>query len=213
MRLTVYPCSLNHSIISIHAPRVRCDHDGSWCCLHISIFQSTHLVWGATSMWQGFYEVVCISIHAPRVRCDLQWYTKLLVEVYFNPRTSCEVRPDCYRLLQWTCRFQSTHLVWGATRIGHNKRWIRHISIHAPRVRCDPQAFLTQLRYCHFNPRTSCEVRQKFHNSIQCRFNFNPRTSCEVRLGSNEGQSIYSYFNPRTSCEVRHIYIHRFTGA
>ncbi len=55
-----------------------------------------------------------ISIHAPQTRCDwlfLMDYNRL---VYFNPRTSNEVRPksetDADKLV-----FQSTHLKRGAT--------------------------------------------------------------------------------------------------
>ena len=97
--------------ISIHAPRVRCDHENT----------------------RGVVTANTISIHAPRVRCDLDktqnnyrfWYfnprtscevrrsmhTPPSVACNFNPRTSCEVRLKPDFLLLWSCIFQSTHLV------------------------------------------------------------------------------------------------------
>ena len=169
--------------ISIHAPRVRCDISSRFLkhwLLYFNprtscevrryidmddtrdkIFQSTHLVWGATisAFLSGI--VIYISIHAPRVRCDdlspfllqyffefqsthLVWGATFLSRIYnfrcfyFNPRTSCEVRPRFSRFFIAASSFQSTHLVWGATWIlksGGKRKW-------------------------HFNPRTSCEVRQ-----------------------------------------------------
>ena len=103
---------------------------------------------------------------------------------------------------------------------------ILNISIHAPRVRCDASVHRIRLRHCHFNPRTSCEVRLSFVRKETVNYYFNPRTSCEVRpcfqSQCNETllfQSTHlvwgatlswdwlylsiSDFNPRTSCEVR----------
>ena len=125
------------------------------------IFQSTHLVWGATTWLKTNRENKYISIHAPRVRCDtLSWRPDYGLW-NFNPRTSCEVRPwplsivrscsnisihaprvRCDRIIldnsDTTGIFQSTHLVWGAT-IGGKIMTMEEIkiSIHAPRVRCD----------------------------------------------------------------------------
>ena len=133
------------------------------------LFQSTHLVWGAT--YYRNESVVCwaISIHAPRVRCDKLLTLKLRTHYYFNPRTSCEVRPDVPRLAALFTRisihaprvrcdffyciffhfhliFQSTHLVWGATSGGY------HLKIWSS----------------HFNPRTSCEVRPPIVHRLKC---------------------------------------------
>ena len=57
--------------ISIHAPRVRCDKNSLKPSTVKLIFQSTHLVWGATKSLMLDYASTDISIHAPRVRCDL----------------------------------------------------------------------------------------------------------------------------------------------
>ena len=102
------------------------------------LFQSTHLVWGATKYllflfcmylyfnprtscevrhfafhfcWKGNI----ISIHAPRVRCDNTKKNQIASVKYFNPRTSCEVRPSTFLFTSPVTVFQSTHLVWGAT--------------------------------------------------------------------------------------------------
>ena len=147
-------------IISIHAPRVRCDDEmahGVTCnyyfnprtscevrrALHcnafwFSLFQSTHLVWGATWLYRLTITVITISIHAPRVRCDFLHFLLLSIVCYFNPRTSCEVRPLPFYWRNRISKFQSTHLVWGAT--------LNHSDL--------------LLLLLYFNPRTSCEVRQ-----------------------------------------------------
>ncbi len=101
-------------------------------------FQSTHLVWGATSQTKRFTWFIFISIHAPRVRCDVILYTMKIYNKYFNPRTSCEVRPILCSFYGAFWKFQSTHLVWGAT--------------------CSKS--IKKGHHVNFNPRTSCEVRQ-----------------------------------------------------
>ena len=124
------------------------------------VFQSTHLVWGATLTSESFDQTWQISIHAPRVRCDRIFLMKTTLYMYFNPRTSCEVRLDSVgamiydifisihaprvrcdknfspmQTIRW--QFQSTHLVWGATNAYIRPYGAVYISIHAPRVRCD----------------------------------------------------------------------------
>ena len=84
-------------------------------------------------------EELKISIHAPRVRCDHMTSLHRSLLVYFNPRTSCEVR-------------LSTLLIWLEVLI---------ISIHAPRVRCDICRASISIQVEYFNPRTSCEVRRR----------------------------------------------------
>ena len=84
IRLAQYPVI----IISIHAPRVRCDKE-----------------------FQTFFTYLTISIHAPRVRCDTLNNFLFVRYVYFNPRTSCEVRLNRFLFSVVTDKFQSTHLV------------------------------------------------------------------------------------------------------
>ena len=83
-----------------------------------------------------------ISIHAPLARCDYWGWQGRARCHYFNPRTSCEVRPETLLRRFITLRFQSTHLLRGAT---------------SDRGGCGSQTG-------HFNPRTSCEVRP----SVSC---------------------------------------------
>ena len=101
--------------ISIHAPRVRCDRDNrrlaEWILnfnprtscevrpllgalrLTISIFQSTHLVWGATAVTLPDQEKDLISIHAPRVRCDFYncqcYFCTSFISIH-APRVRCD---------------------------------------------------------------------------------------------------------------------------
>ena len=101
------------------------------------LFQSTHLMRGATGIGIDFFNKYHISIHAPHARCDC-WLKRAAEELaYFNPRTSCEVRP----------------------RSPRNVRSGRHFN---PRTSCE----VRQVGECYcddcynFNPRTSCEVRR-----------------------------------------------------
>ena len=193
-------------IISIHAPRVRCDAYIVMGVLNHLSFQSTHLVWGAT-----FYSALptwkhSISIHAPRVRCDSSDLVMISPFFYFNPRTSCEVR----------------HI----SSFSNRKELI--ISIHAPRVRCDFVSWLVLYLVSYFNPRTSCEVRHKLFIPLRIAYIsiHAPRVRCDIEqcwhseCGSAFQSthlvwgatlcwliiwSIFFYFNPRTSCEVRRL--------
>ena len=83
----------------------------------VFIFQSTHLVWGATSPLSNMVSTTSISIHAPRVRCDVRGllnHWKSFISIH-APRVRCDI---WFRLSASTpCKFQSTHLVWGATSV------------------------------------------------------------------------------------------------
>ena len=168
------------------------------------IFQSTHLVWGATKDVMGFSASLSISIHAPRVRCDyffLQFFKRhdnfnprtscevrllfFLGEsqcVHFNPRTSCEVRLQRFVIVncifhfnpRTSCEVRPPKPPWN-----FHKQWI---SIHAPRVRCDfpsGNGWILSKRISIHAPRVRCDSRN--HCSSVQRMYFNPRTSCEVR--------------------------------
>ena len=103
-------------LISIHAPRVGCDMLLSSMTLSTKRFQSTHPGWGAT-------------LYHPRIlysRCKFQsthpgWGATWLATTYVI-----------------TLQFQSTHPGWGATSLNIYAAQKFAISIHAPRVGCDP---------------------------------------------------------------------------
>ena len=80
-------------MISIHAPRERCDMPG------IAAMRAT-----------------CkISIHAPRERCDLGFAFGTASSLHFNPRTPREVRLKGGYFSADKMAFQSTHPARGAT--------------------------------------------------------------------------------------------------
>ena len=82
----------------------------------MAVFQSTHPVWGATFTYVA---------HAT-------------VEGHFNPRTPCGVRPDVAKALGSNGDFNPrTPCGVRPCRPGAYYAGIR-ISIHAPRVGCDP---------------------------------------------------------------------------
>ena len=89
------------------------------------IFQSTHLVWGATDLSPFF--IAIFFYFNPRTSCEVRpgfrWNFYFRTS-YFNPRTSCEVRQKLKQLIKIMLEFQSTHLVWGATST-KNKHWAR----------------------------------------------------------------------------------------
>ena len=168
--------------ISIHAPHARSDAEGQTVL--------------------GFLK---ISIHAPHARSDWRTPPVSTTSSYFNPRSSCEERPQLVRadlldkefqstLLMrgatpsrngsaMTGIFQSTLLMRGATRVVAGVELRAFISIHAPHARSD--------RVCE----TPCNVHQISIHAPHARSdrppkgrkcpapNFNPRSSCEERLG------------------------------
>ena len=78
-------------------------------------FQSTHLLRGATDCRYPIRIQFHVSIHAPLARCDRPARTGRRETAGFNPRTSCEVRPGL--------------------RLEYSKLGL--VSIHAPLARCD----------------------------------------------------------------------------
>ena len=172
--------------ISIHAPRVGSDLNGSCVC-------ARHI----------------ISIHAPRVGSDNeQSVNHGEIFTYFNPRSPCGERQ--LRILRKPCpkQFQSTLPVWGATsrflRFGVN----RSISIHAPRVGSDSFTLLTARKKRQFQSTlpvwgaTSLASRPATLQTISihaprvgsdwqaavfrcCDLHFNPRSPCGERRGAD----------------------------
>ena len=102
------------------------------------IFQSTHLLRGATQPHESCGQAVSISIHAPLARCDLSSPSVHQIFLYISihaPLARCDVQS--YKFLVFAKLFQSTHLLRGAT-------FSRNTDFRMPG---------------YFNPRTSCEVR------------------------------------------------------
>ena len=123
-------------------------------------FQSTHPVWGATKPLTLLVLAQLISIHAPRVGCDqgLAAVSVLGLISIHAPRVGCDLEISSCSTSPW--RFQSTHPVWGATRIRLSSGLDDVISIHAPRVGCDAAMCIYSLiPSIDFNPRTPCGVR------------------------------------------------------
>ena len=122
-------------------------------------FQSTHPAWGATKPLTLLVLAQLISIHAPRVGCDqgLAAVSVLGLISIHAPRVGCDLEISSCSTSPW--RFQSTHPVWGATRIRLSSGLDDVISIHAPRVGCDGATPLTRPKIGNFNPRTPCGVR------------------------------------------------------
>ena len=147
------------------------------------IFQSTHPGWGAT---------------LPASR-------RLRQPQNFNPRTPGGVRPSSSNASMSSKKFQSTHPGWGATIILiTTKRWLLlfqsthpgwgatsetggvagswSISIHAPRVGCDPIAIPGYVQIDNISihaPRVGCDLCAHSINNVP--YYFNPRTPGGVR--------------------------------
>ena len=99
--------------ISIHAPHARSDVAKNGQYVKFA-FQSTLLMRGATS-----------SSLEKSGTTD------------FNPRSSCEERPNFAANCKRAEEFQSTLLMRGATQSQHSSRLSIRISIHAPHARSD----------------------------------------------------------------------------
>ena len=168
-------------------------------------FQSTHPVWGATASVEPIGHSSIVSIHAPRVGCDINQGSFSPSSIGFNPRTPCGVRHELPRFLCPGGRFQSTHPVWGATKVVEIPDDIEWVSIHAPRVGCDDKPLIKGLGGNSFNPRTPCGVRHASASSkvISSFVSIHaPRVGCDDDYAP--GTRATTRFNPRTPCGVRH---------
>ena len=133
--------------------------NGAWQYRVYTPFQSTLLMRGATKTAEQTWTAMLISIHAPHARSDvlmfgvpyhpIRFQSTLLMRGatltpcahpsrrYFNPRSSCEERPQDLVDLRNMIIFQSTLLMRGATRMAGNGTSVGNISIHAPHARSD----------------------------------------------------------------------------
>ncbi len=122
-------------------------------------FQSTHPVWGGTTMEIYAHSIDAISIHPPRVGWDYGYLKNSLcikISIHpprvgwdslssdcglqplnFNPPTPCGVGPPNNVAVYFDGEFQSTHPVWGGTVLGLTSADDCTISIHPPRVGWD----------------------------------------------------------------------------
>ena len=125
--------------VSIHAPRVGCDAFILSCISFICLFQFTHPVWGATctSKYRRTHSV--FQFTHPVWGATAKDKPSPPTSVSFNSRTPCGVR--LYRL------------------IFIDK--LADVSIHAPRVGCDPGTKMGSIDPFRFNSRTPCGVRHK----------------------------------------------------
>ena len=123
--------------ISIHAPLARCDLQEQLTKSEQELFQSTHLLRGATPPHKIIPSVFSISIHAPLARCDSgtgdDWLGQCIsihaplarcdqlpeghsdacnISIH-APLARCDRDPDDVRRI--IVEFQSTHLLRGAT--------------------------------------------------------------------------------------------------
>ena len=103
-------------MVSIHAPRVGCDCGGGRRAIYAIPFQFTHPVWGATQ-----------SEHCTPCRSTFQFTHPVWGATHSNGTTIT------------ITAFQFTHPVWGATIDLDRVEAVINVSIHAPRVGCDPQ--------------------------------------------------------------------------
>ena len=102
--------------------------------------------------------------------------------------------------------FQSTHPVWGATaREVIAGEWGDGISIHAPRVGCDPPMSFAQFLKSTISihaPRVGCDLNESmpYYNKLYISIHA-PRVGCDNHIGAYRGGC--RNFNPRTPCGVR----------
>ena len=147
--------------ISIHAPHARSDCHAIGSSSSSSSFQSTLLMRGATPLRQNEAYLILISIHAPHARSDTpRWTAMRLRGNHFNPRSSCEERPD--------------HAHWGLGQIS--------ISIHAPHARSDEITVDGTSIGAEFQSTLLMRGATRHNPSARIAgYNFNPRSSCEER--------------------------------
>ena len=136
--------------------------------------------------------------------CDLAFRLLCSIRHYFNPRTPRGVRHPKALPNDCQLRFQSTHPAWGATNGLEGAILSFFISIHAPRVGCDPannrpNPFKAIFQSTH--PAwgaTGCLSKVNSSNLISIHA---PRVGCDKCYNSRRVH--FHYFNPRTPRGVR----------
>ena len=168
-----------------------------------------------------------ISIHAPHAGCDLvRSPLRNLLQLHFNPRTPCGVRPTgienlarqldfnprtpcgvrpCpYHRQQISARFQSTHPMRGATwRKAASAEAIKFQSTHPMRGATKLQTeLISSTRISIHAPHAGCDSDSS-GKKANC-FHFNPRTPCGVRPHgalSVAGDGLISIHAPHAGCD------------
>ena len=99
--------------------------------------------------------------------------------------------------------FQSTHPVWDATGLCGSQDKALLVSIHAPRMGCDPRIGLDGLQECVsiHAPRMGCDTF--FTVKSRLKPSFNPRTPYGMRLPAQHILPMSRSFNPRTPYGMR----------
>ena len=150
-------------------------------------FQSTHPLRGATMLrfCRLLTSLPFQSTH-PLRGATCPDVLPIGVQLYFNPRTPCGVRPKSAAETIMQQQFQSTHPLRGATDFPERSCILIDISIHAPLAGCDAiPVFAVGLQF-DFNPRTPCGVRQRKCTKFSAHFAITdnsigfPRPECRL---------------------------------
>ena len=168
--------------VSIHAPRVGCDVWLSNCLGLTRPFQFTHPVWGATTRLDFSQLRAKFQFTHPVWGATLSTAPWIVSLRRFNSRTPCGVR------LQ-----------------GKRNEWIAlHVSIHAPRVGCDPYgvARFGGLRAVSIHaPRVGCDSRRT-RPSSRSQFQFtHPVWGATSAEGKQLALRYVSIHAPRVGCD------------
>ena len=169
-------------------------------------FQSTHLVWDATSssakplyrrqhfnprtsyemrpvVFKTHFLIACISIHAPRMRCDIRWLFERSLLYYFNPRTSYEMRL-CDSVQTPYNHSDFNPRTSYEMRLTKNKIKKAHALFQSTHLVWDATlagSLIEANKAISIHaPRMRCDREMRDRVSITT--NFNPRTSYEMRL-------------------------------
>ena len=243
-------CYTGHpELVSIHAPRVGCDdlekiedpeefgfNPRTPCGVRLFIsddvtymieFQSTHPVWGATSLPSAQRLCSTVSIHAPRVGCDRSWTNKETGQREFqsthpvwgatggqddpprilrgfNPRTPCGVRLTVNGSVSPGTKFQSTHPVWGATFRAYVHRAPIPLfqSTHPVWGATSACSSLILIACVSIHaPRVGCDTMPHRYPQRYSVSIHAPRVGCDfVKVFP---PAVRQRFNPRTPCGVR----------
>ncbi len=169
-------------------------------------FQSTLLMRGATC-WISSDRLTTISFQSTLLMRGATGITdyELLDRVYFNPRSSCEERPELQNPLSTSLSISihAPHARSDSDHPAHDP--CRNISIHAPHARSDSQQSLPAapsrifqstllMRGATATAFAKKQALVKFQSTLLMRgattfllcgsarrYNFNPRSSCEER--------------------------------
>ena len=167
------------------------------------MFQSTHPGWGATVTYRHFLgHELFQSTHPGWGATDYKGKTDA-AHLFQSTHPGWGATSVVFFTLNFSV-FQSTHPGWGATSFSHSIVSAFSVSIHAPRVGCDPVLVVAARAVLVFqstHPGWGATITILRPRRIEPVSIHAPRVGCDLSLFGDKGAADVSIHAPRVGCD------------